>query len=319
MLAIYSALVDSGFLPLLVVVAALLLEWIIPWPEKAHPLTLLRLMALNLAAKVNPSSPRTSTQRRISGSLAIIVLLLPILVIVSIPLLLAEYPLFFDTLMLLVAIQFQPIRRHFKALQKALKTDKKNLARHHLNGMVLRETDKLTPMGIAKAAIESLNQRFIYQQFSILFWYVLAGGLVALIVRMFFELSQTWNTKLRKNQDFGVPAALISQILFLIPQVFFLFIFSLANNVIGAYRSLKSVSQTQHYSTYVKAIIGGSMGFQLGGPAFYQNLKVRSQRVGATREVRFADLQRSWNSVNQTLLMFLALLTLILAIMFKLG
>ncbi|GAA6186045.1 cobalamin biosynthesis protein [Aliiglaciecola sp. 2_MG-2023] len=318
MMAIYEALQQSGFLPLLVIITALILEWLIPWPEKAHPLTLLRLMALNLAARVNPNAPRSAAQQRISGSLAIIVLLAPILVIISIPLFLAEYPLFFDTLMLIVAIQFQPVRRHFKGVQKALKSEKKNLARHHLNGLVLRETNTLTPMGIAKAAIESLNQRFIYQQFAIIFWYLLAGGLAALVIRMLYELNQIWNMKLVKNRQFGLPIALLTQLLLFVPQVIFALIFSIGTGFVGAYKGFKGVSQKQFFNSYIKAIIGGGLGVQLGGPAIYQNIKIRSQRVGASREVRYADLQRSWQSMYQTLFIFLTLIALVLAVTYKL-
>ncbi|MDO6695126.1 cobalamin biosynthesis protein [Aliiglaciecola sp. 3_MG-2023] len=317
MMAEYEALQQSGFLPLLVIIIALLLEWLIPWPEKAHPLTLLRLMATNLAARVNPNAPRSAAQQRISGSLAIIVLLAPILVIISIPLFLAQYPLFFDAIMLLVAIQFQPIRRHFKGLEKALKSEKKNLARHHLNGIVLRDTSTLSPMGIAKAAIESLNQRFIYQQLAIIFWYLLAGGLGALVVRMLIELNQVWNMKRPKNRYFGLPIALLTQLLVCLPQLIFALIFSMITNPVGAFKGVKSVPSKSHINSFVKGMIGGGLGIQLGGPAIYHNTKVRYPRVGASREVRFADLQRSWQSINYTLFIFLTIITLILAIIYK--
>ncbi|MEP4890134.1 MAG: cobalamin biosynthesis protein [Aliiglaciecola sp.] len=319
MMAMYEALQQSGFLPLLVIITALLLEWLIPWPEKAHPLTLLRLMATNLAARVNPKAPRSPAQQRISGSLAIIVLLAPILVIISIPLFLAEYPLFFDAVMLLVAIQFQPVRRNFKGLQKALKSEKKNLARHHLNGIVLRDTGTLSPMGIAKAAIESLNQRFIYQQLAIIFWYLVGGGLLALIIRMFFELSQIWNMKLPKNRQFGLPIALVTQLFFFLPQLIFSLIFLVSSNPVGVYKGAKSVPQKADINSYIKGVIGGGLGVQLGGPAIYQSIKFRSPRVGASREVRYADLQRSWQAINQSLLILLTVIGLILAVIYKLN
>ncbi|GAA0859708.1 cobalamin biosynthesis protein CobD/CbiB [Aliiglaciecola litoralis] len=305
------AIIDAyGLLPLIIVSTMLLVERWMPWPEKYHPLTLFRLIAINLAQKVNPAKPRTDSQRRISGTLAIIVLTLPMLTIIAISLVIAQFPLFFDSFMLLIALQFQPIINHYRRVRSALQKDKKLLARQMLSNIVLRETQSLSPVGIGKAAIESVLLRFFYQQFAIILWYLAGGGLAALTVRLVFELRQCWNTKLNRNSQFGQPANMLSNALYVLPSWLYMLLFSLGYGFVGAFRAYKNRPNHLPSRYLVKLVCAGSLGVQLGGPAIYESVKTRYPKVGASREVRFDDLARAQSAIHQTLLFLLVTLLL---------
>lgn len=311
-------LANSGFQSLIIVTLVVAIERFIPWPVHYHPLTLFRLIATNLARKVNPSKPRSALQRRISGTLAVIVLLMPMLIIVAISLFIAQYPLFFDAFMLLIAIQFQPVVKHYQKVAKAIKGQQKSLARQYLNQIVLRDTASLSPMGMGKAAIESLTLRFLFQQFSIILWYLLAGGLAALTIRLFYELSQCWNIKLRINREFGQPIASLCNTLFFIPTFLFWILFALLSGVLSTLRAIKQRPARLVFNQYSKLIIAGAMQYQLGGPAFYDAKKVRYPKLGAFREVRFGDMARTSMAINQTLIALLVCIGLVSALIFAL-
>ncbi|WJG08888.1 cobalamin biosynthesis protein [Aliiglaciecola sp. LCG003] len=318
MSSVLSWLSASGWEPFILVTLVIMLERVLPWQDKYHPLTLFRLIALNLAAKVNPNQPRSSMQRQLSGSLAIIVLLLPMIIIVAISLFIAQYPIFFDGLMLLIALRFQPILMHFKLVKKSIRAEKKQLARHHLSYLVLRETETLSPMGMAKAAIEALVLRFNYQQVGIVFWYLIGGGLTALSVRLIYELSQCWNIKLRRYQDFGLAAARISKILFYLPSGIFAVVFSLLNGITSVFKAFKQRPNNLPFQHMLKLVLAGSLGIQLGGPAIYKGNKVRYPKVGADRQVRFGDMDRTLHAVNFAVITLLTLIGLTFALVISL-
>lgn len=308
-------LTQSGFESILILLLVVLLERVINWPDSYHPLTLFRLLATLLAKKVNPSAARSQLQRRISGSLAAIILILPTIVILGALLYLSVYPQFFNALLLLIALQFSPVVGQFKRVQNAIQHEKKILARQQLSPLVLRQTDLLSPMGLAKAAVESLVLRYCYQYLSIMFWYLLTGGLGALIVRLCFELSQTWNTKIRHNTYFGAPVSFINQILQWLPTRIFLIMFITAQGIGNAVKAFKQRPQNQPYHL-IKVIVGGALGFQLGGPAFYQDQKRRYPKLGGLREIRFMDMQRTLRALASTTAIFLVL-TILFAALFN--
>lgn len=311
---LFNELLESDFLPLILVITALLIERVLPWPEKYHPLTLFRLIAANLAKKVNPSKPRSSTQRRISGSLSIIILLLPMLAILIFYEFIAQFPIFLELLMLVIALQFQTVVRQFKWTQRSIKQDKKVLARQHLSQIVLRDTNNLSPIGLGKAGIESILSRFFYQQFAVILWFVAFGGLAALTIRLLFELSQSWNTKLSHNQDYGLPVATLCKLAYAIPGIIYGFLFALGYGFVGAIRAMakRPKNLLPHY--YLKLIVAGSMGLQLGGPVMYQGVKKRFAKVGASREVRFDDMNRALTAIYQTLLILIASIFILISI-----
>ncbi len=61
----------------------------------------------------------------------------------------------------------------------------------------------MSAIGLTKACIETLSLRFAKQWFSVLFWFMLGGGIAALSYRLLQELQQCWNPKLTQFQHFG--------------------------------------------------------------------------------------------------------------------
>lgn len=305
--------------PLWILALVMLVERLFNWPEKYHPLSFFRLLASNMDRKVRPGNTSSAMQNHISGSLAAIVLLLPFIIILAIIINIAEYPQFFDALLLLISLQFRPVLKRYGQIASALANNKKALARNLLSQMVLRETASLSPLGIAKAAIESLLLRFNYQYCSVIFWYLALGGLGAFIYRLLFEFSQSWNTKLPQYRQFGRPVSVLWRAMSWLPSRICAFCLAFVENPGGAFKASKSVKQTQKSSSRLLALQGGALAIQLGGPAIYQGRKVRFEKVGGQREVRFADMQRAHSGMNRSLWLVLALTLMICAAVYALS
>ena len=273
--------------PLWILFLVVMLERFLPWPDKIHPLTLVRLLATNMARKVHSDSTASVYQQKISGSLAVLVLVLPVMIIFATLITLAEFPQFFEALLLLIALQFQNVIKTYRALTRALKKEQKALARNLLSAMVLRQTDKLSPLGVAKAAIESLLLRFNYQFGTVIFWFLLAGGLGAFCYRLLFELSQCWNTKLERFQHFGQPAARLTALLAWFPSRVTAYCLALVENISGAFKARNFLQKGDNSHFKLLALKGGALSIELGGPVYYQDVKRRFKKVGGPRQVRF--------------------------------
>jgi adenosylcobinamide-phosphate synthase len=284
----------------------MLIEQLWICPDKYHPLSLARLLAMRMADRVHSSKRQRHSgvfQQKISGSLAPLVLLLPLMIILLIFTNLAEFPLFFDGILLLVSIQFQGIVKQGQKISKALESEKKVLARHLLAQMVLRETDKLSALGIAKCSIESLLLRFNQQFFSVIFWYFIFGGVGALSYRLLYEFSHCWNIKQRRFIHFGQPLARLVAALQWLPVRLACLTFIVAENVSAAGKAYRRFVKKngKHKSTHMLLLNlqGGALGIELSGPAYYDGQKVRSAPCAGNRQVHHRDINGTIKAIQK--------------------
>ncbi|MEP1553366.1 MAG: cobalamin biosynthesis protein [Paraglaciecola sp.] len=293
-----NILISEQLLAYWVLVLVVLIEKFVYLPEKYHPLTLLKLMAQGMANKVVTSEPRQIRQQQIAGILAPLTLLLPVCTVIAVFILLSQFPLFFESIMLLTALKFQYVIKQTQKVNQALRSEKKILARQMLSPIVLRETEKLSPMGIVKANIESVLLRFCYQYCSVIFWYLIAGGVGALVYRVLYELSHSWNVKLIRFRYFGGPTRRLIKLLQLVPSCLTCCSLILACNLkLGAAALIQGKSY-KSLSMFILNISASAMGISLGGPAYYNNKKIRMPSCGLPKQVTLADNQRVLIIVN---------------------
>lgn len=289
---------------LMLLLAVVLVEQYLPWPDKYHPLSLFRLLAINMARKVNPRQARSKQQRLLSGSLAIIMLVVPVLVLLQLLIYMADFPWFFHGFALLVALRLQPCIQAGQRIEQALLQGKKQLARESLQPWVIRETSRLSPLGIGKAQVETLLLRFNYQYVTVLFWYLLLGGVAALGYRLLYELQQAWNSKQATFAHFGKPAARLTHILQWLPVRMGIIGFVFAQHL-----PVLAQAWRTRQKGWTQAILclhwqGSALGIELGGPAIYQGNKVRRPRVGGTREIKLADMARARKAIYRCKTLF---------------
>lgn len=297
--SVINTLLSEQFLPFWVLLLVVLTERYLPWPDKYHPLRFLNVLATGMQAKVLFPEQNSTRQQKISGSLASVILLLPFCLIIIVFKYLSEYPVFFEALMLLIALRFQDIPKQTRRVSAALAKNKKMLARHALSQIVIRETQRMSPLGMVKANIESLLLRYSYQYCAVIFWYVLTGGLGALIYRMVYELSLCWNHKLARFRHFGQPIRHVVNILQWVPSKLAGVSIVLAVNISQGSAALLQRISYQCNHLFVLNLCGASLGIELGGPAYYDQQKVRSTKCGGNRQIVLADSGRTLAAVQR--------------------
>ncbi len=275
----------------IVLLVCVVLEKVLPWRDSSHPLVLMRLFARNLAKKTVKKN-RSVGQQKLAGVLAIAVLVLPLCIFMFTFLWFAEYSWFFSGMFLLVALRFNPTAKQTQKIEHLLKSNKKALARNQLQRIVLRQTDNLSSMGIVKATMETFILRFHYQYICTLFWYLILGGAGALVYRCCYEMSQEWNIKSEQFKHYGRPVSWLCLLLQWIPVRLSGLLFTATLGLMAAYRSLKALTGNVSTHTLLLAIFAGALGCRLGGPAYYQNKKMRLPKCGNDRDPDIADVSR---------------------------
>ena len=131
--SVINTLLSEQLLPFWVLLLIVFIERYLPWPDKYHPISFIKVLAMGMQTKVLSPGASSIRQQKLSGSLACIVLLLPFCAILVVFKYLSEYPVFFEALMLLVALRFQDIPKQTNRVTAALAKQKKMLARHALS------------------------------------------------------------------------------------------------------------------------------------------------------------------------------------------
>ncbi len=305
--SVINTLLSEQLLPFWVLLSIFFIERYLPWPDKFHPLSFIRLLAKGMQAKVLIPERNSIKQQKMSGAFACLVLLLPFCSMLAVLKYLSEYPIFFEALMLLVALRFQDIPNQTRKVTAALSKQQKMLARHALSKIVLRQTEKMSPLGIVKANIECLLLRYSYQYCSVVFWYLLTGGMGALIYRLVYELSLCWNNKLARFKHFGQPVRYVVNISQWFPSKLASLSVVIAVNISQGSVALFHIVSYQCNHLFVLNLCGASLGVELGGPAYYELQKVRTSKCGGKRQIILADNTRALAAINRATWVWLTL------------
>lgn len=259
-----------------------LLAVVLPLPASYHPLTFFRFFAQKLAQKVNPDPRRSISQLRLSGTLALLLALLPFLALLYASNSLMAWPEWYQLLLLYLCLDFAPIRQRIMRLQQALAAQQLTLARDLASKVMLRQTRSLSSLGLSKAGIESLWLHFAHIWLNTLFWYLLGGIWLAIAIRLLLILQQEWSTKLSHNQHFGAPASILARYL-LWPGYWLCFLLvCIRLRCRESFRQLgRAPVQTFDWAQTACLVSAcASLGCRLGGPAIYEaKLKVPRDKL----------------------------------------
>lgn len=306
-----DVLSSSPMQTLAIALLAIAINSVWRWPEKYHPLTLFRLLASGMAKKVKPSAKESPKQHRISGGLGAFVLIAPFTILIAMLVYMAEYPLFFDAIILLCLLDFAQAKQQYRRIMAALAQDKKLLAREILATIVARDCQKLSELGIAKAAMESLLLRYYYQICAVIFWFLLGGPAIALAYRLLLLFSWEWHWRMPGYHWFGLPVRRLSQLLAIVPAFIGALLFSMVTHPVRAFSALKHC-QEKDPTSMLLALSGGGLDITLGGPAIYGGNMVRYARVGGSRKVKYSDMYHCLHGVSHALLLMCGLIIIIM-------
>ena len=274
----------------LVMLCAWLIERFVPISSHINPIAFFRFICKRMAHKVLPSTYQTQ-QHYISGTLAWLSLIFPILAIAYIVSELASYSWLFSGIILYLCLQFSQETKKLKRIHSALLGNKKQLAKDYLSTSVLRDTQKLSTLGICKASIEMYILRLQYQQVVVLFCFAIAGPIAALFYRLSYEASQVWNVKLSKFTRFGAFSHFICRIIQFIPTRIFSLILNLMNAKLIPKQMFGLSELSSPNGRFILYSTANAMRKTLDGPVYYKDIKVRRERAKMDFDVQIKDIK----------------------------
>lgn len=271
----------------------------------------MRYLVKQMGKKVLPSTDYGPSQHYISGALAGLVLLSPLVVCLGILIYMAEYPIFFEGILLVALLDFGYQRRQYKKVLSTVGKNKKVLTREWVAKLVARDCSTLTDVGVAKAAIESLWLKFVYLFCGVLLYFVLFGPIVALIYRLVLLTSWEWHYRDPKMRYFSRPARLLCTSFLWLPSLFAGLVLMLVSNPLNTMKSAIQ-SPAKDRTSRLLAMFGSALDIQLGGPAIYHSIKYRYPRVGGSRQVKFSDMVYSYQRISSAMAVAVALFSILL-------
>lgn len=279
---------------LLIMWGALLFHLILPIPHSAHPLTLWRKIAEQLATKVNRH--HSYSQSILAGSLSILLMILPCLVLlIALKPLVWQAPLY-ELALLLIALDWRSSEKLTKHLFLAMSNEDKAQCRRLLKPYLNRDTDSLSLLGIGKAGAETIIMGYGRNVVCVLFWYAITGGIGAFIYRLIAELARTWSPSRRQYAPFGKPVIQLLAALDVIPLRLFAIFIAAGKNLSTVLNGVKQQAQSWPLPgpAWLLCSVGHKFQLALGGPAIYLGSRTERAKIGgriAPAAIHLAQIQ----------------------------
>ncbi|NQZ80876.1 MAG: cobalamin biosynthesis protein [Colwellia sp.] len=286
-----------------------------------QPLQFFRFFCDRLADKVNKPN-NSSNQQVIAGIIAILVTLLPLVIILWLFENFIEVPQIWHALIIYFALGSFGISQKSEKIAQALISNNNYQAKQILSPLVLRDTDKLSNLGLSKACIEMQLLHKLQQGFIVGCYYLIAGPLAAITFRLLLEMHYSWNTKAKNFQFFGRYINQMINLLQWLPARLFVVILLLSTvgqNFILFWHLLK----TQFFrlnNNMVVYSLALALEKQLGGVAMYNGSKLRRQSFNEqARQPEAIDIIHASKRVNQALYFAILVIGLIAVLSFAIA
>lgn len=280
---------------LLVLWGALLFHLILPFPREAHPAILWHKFAEQLANKVNVNT--NYSQSIISGTLAWLLMLFPMLAV-----LIALKPLvwqaeLFELAFLLLAIDWRNTDKFSAKFVEAIAREDKEQAKMLIKPIVNRSTAPLSLLGLGKAGAETIIMSYGRHVVGVLFWYGIAGGIGAFMYRMSVELARAWSPSRKQFSPFGIPAIRAVAVLDFIPLRLFTCLILVGHRAQATMTLLKEQAKSWPLPgpAWLLVSVGAKLELSLGGPAIYGGHKAVRAKLGgriAPSAIHIAQIQK---------------------------
>ncbi|WP_299802065.1 cobalamin biosynthesis protein [uncultured Shewanella sp.] len=263
----------------LVLLVSILLARIAPLPRSLQPLEWLSQVAKNLSAKVNHVN-RAPSQQLIAGTLAMLLLIIPFWAVISFLVELAEFPWFFETIIIYLCLQDDHFRYIANETAIALKRDNKARARSLLLPWLTRSTASLSNVGLCKAAIERLSTTSIYGTVSAILFYAIGGVPLLIVARMIKQLESCWPVYNPEFHYFGMPVYALSTLFHFLPAK----LWNLSLAIQGGPKSLATllfpkINATPLNEYQTCEVVASALSIELGGPVKFKQTRVDMPKI----------------------------------------
>lgn len=315
----------------LVIVVAVLLDYLFAEPKKYHPLVGFGVIASRLECWVNNAKYRSSAQCILGGVSWFLLVAVPTVVITCLVFLAADaiknavenmpmqgwlphfsvyfsigFSLLVDVFVLYLAIGHASLRQHAAAIITPLMQGDIATARQKVAWIVSRDTEKLDENGVCKATVESVLENGSDAIFAPIFWYMIGGLPAVIIYRLSNTLDAMWGYKTPRFLYFGRFSARMDDVLNYIPSRLVAISYALLGKTRQALHCWKYQAQSLNSPNagVVMTAGAGALGIALGGEAYYHGERKEKPIFGGGAQAVTNDIHRSLLLVHHTLLLW---------------
>jgi adenosylcobinamide-phosphate synthase len=307
--------VASQTLLFLLLPIGLLLDHILGEPRRLHPLVGFGHLANAMERSLRRGAPGGAFDNRLRGSLAWLLLVLPLPLLCFWLLAAMPWPaaLAGHALLLWFALGERSLADHVGAVATPLVAGELDEARRALGWMVSRETATLGAEEVARATVETTLENGNDAVFGALFWAALLGGPGALAFRLANTLDAMWGYKDERRIYFGWCAARADDVLGLIPARLTALTYALlgrGGDALACWRA-QAPAWSSPNAGPVMAAGAGALGVSLGGAAVYHGRVEQRPLLGRGPAPDAKDIRRALALVRRGSLLW-AMLALLL-------
>ena len=299
----------------LLLAAGLLLDLLLGETRRWHPLVGFGNLAAFIERRLNGGNARL-----LRGSVAWALAVLPLSFLF---LMLTDVAgLWLHAVLLYVCIGLRSLRDHTIPIYEALRAGDLAQARALTARIVSRDTANAQEPDLAKASAESLLENGNDAVFGTLFWFILLGGMGAVLFRLANTLDAMWGYRSERFNLFGRCAARIDDVMNYVPARLTALSYVL---LAGAGRArawqcwrTQAPAWSSPNAGPVMASGAGALGVSLGGAAVYDGEVEQRPPLGSGPAASTGDILRAWKLVLRTALMWAGVICL-LAVLLSIG
>jgi len=300
------------FIPLLIPLFALLLDWLLGEPNRYHPLVGFGFLADVMERFFNcQGTPKWHLRWR--GLLAWSLLVLPLpLVLLFLPD--NVYGWLLEVVFLYLAVGRKSLVQHALAVKLALDQQGLEAGREKVGRMVSRQTEVLAEGQVVKATLESVLENGNDALFGALFWYLLAGAPGVVLFRLANTLDAMWGYRTSKLLHFGWAAARLDDLLNYPSARLTALSYAVLGRTRWALRCWKTQASLcgSPNGGVVMSAGAGSLGLLLGGGGYYHGHWQAKPILGLGREPNREDIVAVVRLFNRATLLWLFCMTLLI-------
>lgn len=269
---------------LVIVVAALLLDYCLGEPKRYHPLAAFGRLATFLEGKMQPLS---TNGRRLKWLGLVAWVLLVLTPVILLWFLLAYLPVtlrgFVEVVVLYFTLGLRSLREHGLAVVEPLQAGDLAAAQQKVALIVSRDTDNLSEQGVVNATIESVLENGSDGVLAPIFWFLVLGAPGALLYRFANTLDAMWGYRNQRYQYFGRAAAKLDDALNWIPARLTAVSYALMGNFRNGIHCMnRQGPQTDSPNAgRVMAAGAGALGITVGGATTHRGQQCWRPVMGA--------------------------------------
>lgn len=289
-------LFDEISLRVTTVLSALVLDRYFAEVSRFHPLVGFGNIA-NWLERVLNIAQNDITNHNIAialGIIAEILLVTPIVIMASWLSTADEWGAWFQLLALYFALGGESLIEHGLKVTRAMESGGLAAARQRVGFMVSRDSSKLDESDVARSTVESILENGCDAVFGAIFWFMLFGGVGAVLYRLANTLDAMWGYRNQRFLYFGWAAARFDDLLNYVPARLTALTYLMVGNSRCAYRSWLGCRQRKSpNSTLVMATGAGALRIRLGGRTVYHGVAVDNPIMGGGSAAVMADIARA--------------------------